>query len=157
MDGDEAGHAQLLEGYTALEKTGTVLGLRGALVQLAEAAQHLGRADEARGAVERAEMDAQGRGTHCWDAEIARLRAELAGEPPDPDGRPNPLYARALQTARRQGARSLELRAALSYARSIRAPGHREQARQLVRAIAEAFTEGASTVELREARDFVKG
>ena len=147
-EGDEAGCAQMLEGYTALEKTGTVLGLRGVLVQLTEAYQRVGRLDEARWALDRTRDDA---GTHCWDAEIARLRGELAGEGADE------WYHAAIDTARRQGARSLELRAALSYAKMLRARGGGTQALPLLRAAVAQLAESGDTVELREGRALLDG
>ena len=149
MEGDEAGCAQLLDGYTALEGTGTVLGLRGALVQLAEACQRLGRVDRALWALDRAETQEQGRGTQCWEAELARLRAELVAEGADR------WHRAALETARRQRARSLEPRAALSHAKALRARGRRGEACELLAGVVGAFTEGAETVELREARTFL--
>jgi predicted ATPase len=150
---DQAGCSQLVEGYTALERTGTVLGLRGALVQLAEAWQKLGFVDKASWAVDRAHNQEHGRGTHCWEAEIARLRAELIGEGRDQDPHAaRSAYRMALEVARRQGARSLELRSALSYAKASLSQGQSGEARELLEQIVSAFTEGTDTVELREAQ-----
>ena len=150
---DQAGCSQLVEGYMALERTGTVLGLRGALVQLAEAWQKLGFVDKASWAVDRAHNQEHGRGTHCWEAEIARLRAELIGEGRDQDRHAaRSAYRMALEVARRQGARSLELRSALSYAKASLSQGQSGEARELLEQIVSAFTEGTDTVELREAQ-----
>ena len=152
LDGDDAGCAQILEGYRALEQTGTVLGLRGAIVQLAEAYRRVGRAKEAREALDMAHDPTRGRETLCWDAEFDRLRAELAGE--EADGGPAAVhwYEEALATARRQGARSLELRAALGYAKMLSAAGRGAEVPGLLGPIVDAFTEGDDTVELRAAR-----
>ena len=151
-DGDEAGCAQILEGAAALEKTGTVLGLRAALVQLAEAYQRVGRAREAQDVLDRARDAARGGGTHCWNAELARLRAELAGAETGAGAAAIGWYDEALRTAREQGARSLELRAASSYAKMLGAHGRREDAHRLLEGVVGSFTEGDATVELREAR-----
>ncbi len=154
-DGDESGCAQILEGYAALEKTGTVLGLRGALVQLAEAYRRVGRGAQALGALDMAHDPTRGRETRCWDAEFARLRAELAA--PESGATAAACYEQALLIAREQGARSLELRAALGYTKLLRATGRLNDADRMLRPIAASFTEGDSTVELREARTLLRG
>jgi hypothetical protein len=152
LDGDDAGCGQILEGYRALEETGTVLGLRGAIVQLAEAYRRVGRAKDAREALDMAHDPTRGRETLCWDAEFERLHAELAGEEPDGSAMAVRWYEQALATARRQGARSLELRAGLGYAKMLSAVGQVAEAHRLLRPIVDAFTEGEDTVELRDAR-----
>jgi len=148
-DGDELGCTEILEGYAALEKTGTVLGLRGALVQLAEAYRRVGRGKQALDALDAAHDPTQGRETRCWDAEFARVRGELAA--PD-DALAVGWFEQALAIAREQGARSLELRAALSYAKLPSALGRREDGQRALGAVVKRFTEGHTTVELRESR-----
>jgi tetratricopeptide (TPR) repeat protein len=59
---------------------------------------------------------------------------------------------RALEIAREQRARSLELRAAMSLGRLWQARGARDQARQLLEPIYAAFTEGFETNDLLAAR-----
>jgi adenylate cyclase len=64
-------------------------------------------------------------------------------------------FQRALELARQQAARSLELRAAISLARLSTRLGHRERARaELTRAYG-SFTEGLATPELRDARNLL--
>ena len=60
-------------------------------------------------------------------------------------------YRRALEVARRQGARSFELRAAVSLSRLWQAAGRHDEARELLAPIYERFTEGLDHPELREA------
>ena len=60
-------------------------------------------------------------------------------------------YRRALDVARRQGARSLELRAAVSLSRLWQAADRHDEARELLAPIYEWFTEGLDHPELREA------
>ena len=57
-----------------------------------------------------------------------------------------------LDWARRQGALSWELRAALSYARPQGAQGHHQQAKQILAPVYDQFTEGFGTADLRTAR-----
>ena len=54
--------------------------------------------------------------------------------------------------ARRQQAKALELRAALSLSRLWQQQGQRDQARQLLTEIYSWFTEGFETPDLQEAR-----
>ena len=154
-ESDESGCSEILKGYAALETTGTVLGLRGALVQLAEAYWRLGRAKEALAALETADDPTRGRGTRCWDAEFARVRGELAA--PESGASAIDWYEEALRIARTQGAKSLELRAALSYAKSLCAMGRREDVHRVLGGVVEQLTEGHATVELRESRALLVG
>ena len=61
-------------------------------------------------------------------------------------------FHRALEVARRQQAKSLELRAALSLSRLWQQHGKRDQARQLLTEVYSWFTEGFETPDLQEAR-----
>ena len=61
-------------------------------------------------------------------------------------------FQRALDVARRQEAKSLELRAAISLARLWQQQGKRAAARDLLGPIYGWFTEGFDTADLREAR-----
>jgi class 3 adenylate cyclase len=157
LDEDAGGYAQLREGCKALEKTGTVLGLKGALVKATEACQRLGLLDEARSTLGRLHQVEFGGGARCWDAEIARLNAELASVDPRQDPAAAAQWFRtAVATARAQGARSLELRASLSYARVPRRGDLDQEARELLAEAVKGFTEGIDIRELREARVLLK-
>ena len=59
---------------------------------------------------------------------------------------------RALDVARRQQAKSLELRAAMSLARLWQPQGKREEACKLLAPIYGWFTEGFDTADLKEAK-----
>ena len=61
-------------------------------------------------------------------------------------------FRRALEVARGQGARSLELRAAMSLGRLWMAQGRRDEAREMLAAIYGWFSEGLDTADLVEAR-----
>jgi predicted ATPase len=62
------------------------------------------------------------------------------------------LLREALAVARRQQARSLELRAATSLARLWRDQGKQEEARELLAPVYGWFTEGFDTRDLKEAK-----
>ena len=58
--------------------------------------------------------------------------------------------------ARRQQAKSLELRASLSLSRLWQQQGKRYQARQLLTEVYSWFTEGFETADLQEARSWLE-
>ena len=62
------------------------------------------------------------------------------------------LYRQALDWARRQGALSLELRAATSLARLLRGQGRSADVTALLQPIHERFTEGLDTADLKAAK-----
>ena len=66
-------------------------------------------------------------------------------------------FLTALNIARRQQAKSLELRAALSLSRLWRQHGKQEEARQLLSDIYGWFTEGFETADLQSVRRFLEG
>ncbi len=61
-------------------------------------------------------------------------------------------FERALHISRNQEAKSLELRAAMSLARSWQAQGKADQARDLLAPIYAWFTEGFDTADLKRAK-----
>jgi predicted ATPase len=93
-----------------------------------------------------------------WDAEIYRLRGELLQTA---DRRrmkaelsSEAYFLKAIETAQRQKAKSLELRAVMSLSRLWRfeSPGKKEEARRMLAEIYGWFTEGFDTADLQEAK-----
>ena len=76
---------------------------------------------------------------------VARLGGAGAGAP----------RRRARGDARRSGARSFELRSALSLARLWQSQGKHDDGRALVERLFSTFTEGFETGDLREARELL--
>jgi predicted ATPase len=107
----------------------------------------LGALDEALATVERT--------GECWpDAELHRLRGHFLAALPA-SGKPDEASAafqRAIQIARRQSAKSWELRAATSLARLWRDQGKPADACDLLVPVYAWFTEGFETPDLREAK-----
>ncbi|HEX5108750.1 MAG TPA: protein kinase [Vicinamibacterales bacterium] len=89
-----------------------------------------------------------------FDAELQRVRGELFVMRGGPSGASNAesCFTQALDIARRQRARSLELRAATSLARLWHGQNKSEQAVALLGGTYSSFTEGFSTADLREAQ-----
>ena len=75
----------------------------------------------------------------------------------EPDPEAEICFQQALDVARRQCAKSLELRAAMSLSRLWLRQGKRVEARQLLAAVYNWFTEGFETADLQEARTLLAG
>jgi predicted ATPase len=92
-------------------------------------------------------------GGRWWEAELHRLRGELlwqhAVAPPE---EAEACFQQALDIARRQEAKALELRAAMSLSRLWQQQGKRDEARALLAPIYGWFTEGFDTADLQEAK-----
>jgi predicted ATPase len=87
-----------------------------------------------------------------YAAELHRLRGDLLLSQGEPTAEVETQYRRALEIARLQEARSLELRAAMSLSRLWQAQGKRTEARALLAETYGWFTEGLTTADLREAK-----
>ena len=88
-----------------------------------------------------------------WEAEVHRTAGEIELMSRAPDAEKAEAYfERAITTARKQQAKSWELRAATSLARLWRDQGKRQQARDLLAPIYGWFTEGFNTLDLKEAK-----
>jgi class 3 adenylate cyclase/tetratricopeptide (TPR) repeat protein len=92
-----------------------------------------------------------------WESEMSRLSGEicLASEAGD-EAEAERLFKEGLQAAQSQGAKSFELRAAMSLARLWQKQGKQQQARDLLAPIYDWFSEGLDTGDLREADSLLK-
>ena len=91
----------------------------------------------------------------CGDllAEVHRLQGELLLRQATPDApQAEACFQQSLVIARRQQAKSWELRAAMSLVRLWQRQGKRAEARELLAEIYGWFTEGFDTADLQEAR-----
>jgi len=152
--GDE-GIDQLREGLAAWRAMGAELLRPYFLALLAEAYWRMGRADEGLPTVAEALSLVECTGERMYEAELHRLQGELlraresGAAATDTAGA---CFQRALAAARRQGARALELRAAMSMARLWRDQGKRNEAHDLLAPVYGWFTEGFDTHDLMEAK-----
>ena len=91
-----------------------------------------------------------------FEAEVHRSAGEIALKSPKPDAaKAEAYFERALAVARRQQAKSLELRAAMSLARLWRDQSKRDAARDLLAPVYGWFTEGFDTLDLKEAKSLL--
>ena len=92
-----------------------------------------------------------------WELEVARLRGVVLLRQPEPaQAEAEAWLQRALAVARRQEAKSLELRAAMSLARLWQQQGKRQAAHDLLAPVYGWFTEGFDTANLQEAKVLLK-
>jgi predicted ATPase len=103
------------------------------------------------------------RDQHLWDAEMHRQRGELLllkDAPKVSKDFKHGAYAeacflQAIELARKQNAKSLELRAAASLSRLWATEGKRTEARDLLANIYGWFIEGFDTPDLQEAKELL--
>jgi len=152
-----AGLIGLRSAIESFKETGARLRLPYYLALLADA--HL-RADEANSGLDVVEEAlSHGRETseRWWDAELHRLRAQLLLAGGAPAAEAEAALTRALEIARGQQARSLELRAARALAGLWAAAGRTAEARALLAPVYSSFTEGLETPDLEGARSLLSG
>jgi predicted ATPase len=149
----EAGQAQVRQGFTAYRATGAALNVPYLYTMLAEVSAHLSHTADSLQALAEAQTLVEQHEERWWEAEVCRLRGVLLlRQTGTPQAEAETWLLRALDVARRQEARSLELRAAMSLARLWQQQGKRQAARDLLAPIYNWFTEGFDTADLQEAK-----
>ena len=130
-----------------VEGKGLVLCLFGSVCELA------GEVEAGLNALEPAIAEAEVTGARLWESEFNRLAGNLLLRAEAPDfKRSEAYYLRAIEVAREQQARSLELRASMSLARLWADRGRRQKAYDLLAPIHAWFTEGFGTRDLIDAK-----
>lgn len=125
------------------------------LGQLADALAGVGRDDGARMAVEAALASSEKTSQRYWDAELHRLKGELLSRDATTRDDAEQHLRLALELARKQRARMLELRAAVSLGRFLRHREDRGDIRALLATIYGSFTEGFDSPDLVQARALI--
>ena len=152
-----AGLAQMQQGLAAYRATGSAVGMSGHLAQLAEAYGQVGQVDEGMPLLAEALALVDTTGERHTEAELHRLHGELLLRQAVPEApAAEACFQEALAIARRQQAKSWELRAAMSLARLWQQQGKRIEARELLAEIYGWFTEGFDTADLQEAKAFLE-
>jgi predicted ATPase len=174
-----AGIAQIHEGMAAWRATGAELLRPYFLALLAEAYRKAGQAEEGLRVLDEALMTVRDTGERWWEAELYRLKGELLHRHATgkEDSRMAPTasatgaeveigeagrlpavvaaetcFLQALDIARRQQAKSLELRAVLSLSKLWQRQGKDDADRGLLTETYGWFTEGFTTADLKEAK-----
>ena len=153
----KAGIAEMEQALGELAGIGSGMGAPSSLFFLAEGLRKVGRHDDALGALAPGIARAEQQGQHYYDAELHRLRAEILLEM---DGNAveeaEALFHQSLEIARRQEAKTFELRAATSLARLWRRQGKRDAAHALLAPLYAWFTEGFDTRDLKDAKTLLE-
>ena len=153
----EEGRAQVHRGNAAFRAIGAALQVPYFCTLLAEVCDHLGHTEEGLQALAEAHTLVEQHEERYWEAEVYRLRGVLLlRQPGTPQAEAEAWLQRALDVARRQEAKSLELRAAMSLARLWQQQGKRAEAYELLAPIYGWFTEGFDTADLQEAKTLLE-
>jgi DNA-binding winged helix-turn-helix (wHTH) protein/predicted ATPase len=174
--GHEAeGIAQVQQGLAMLRTMGQELGRPYFLALLAEAYGQGGQAEEGLPVLTEALEIAHTTGECMHQAELYRLKGTLTLQSqaslgqvktsqnksedtvprppfPDPQGEAEACFLKAIEIARQQQAKSLELRATISLARLWQQQGKAAEAHQMLSKTYGWFTEGFDTKDLRDAK-----
>ena len=149
----EEGLSQVCQGIAAYRATEAPLLLAYYCTLRAEVSAHLGHPEDGLQALVEAHTLMEQQEERYWEAEVCRLRGVLLlRQPGASQAEAEAWVQRALDVARRQEAKSLELRAAMSLARLWQQQGKHQEARELLAPIYGWFTEGFDTADLQEAK-----
>jgi len=133
--------------------TGEVMGSSMMLLTLAEAHGRAGQVEEGLALIAEAERFVTRTGEREREAEARRVKGELLlAQSPSNDEEAEASFRKSLDVARRQSAKSWELRAATSLARLWQQQGRRQEAHELLAPVYDWFTEGFDTRDLKDAK-----
>jgi predicted ATPase len=173
---EEEGITLLRQGLSALQASGAAVRQSYYLASLAAASASQRQIDQGLTFLDKALGVSQAASERYYEAELYRLKGELtpqkgargwgpgagASSRQAPSSKPlvptevgqeaEGYFLKAIGIAGRQGAKSLELRAAISLGRLWRQQNKGNDARQLLAAIYGWFTEGFDTADLRAAK-----
>jgi adenylate cyclase len=156
----QEGIAQMCQGLEAQRAAGGNDQRSYFLSLLADSYQRAGDVESAKGRLDEAMSIVEESGEHCFEAELYRLggnvwlaagnseRAALVAHDDQAAG----CFHKAIALAHRQGAKSLELRAASDLARLMHQRGKTADARHALSQVYDRFTEGFDTADLRDAK-----
>jgi predicted ATPase len=181
----EEGIAQIRQGLAAYRATGTELHWPYFLALLAEAYGKEGQAEEGLAVLAEALAVVDKSGERFYEAELYRLKGTLtlqsktslgqvsgksqaSQHKPEDTSTQHPTsstqaeaeaeacFLKAIEIARRQSAKSLELRAMVSLARLWQQQGKTTEAHEMLAEIYNWFTEGFDTKDLQEAKALIE-
>jgi predicted ATPase len=139
----------------AHEAIGSPMGRPHFLALLAGALGQAGKTHEGLAALGKAVDTMKSTGQRYYEAELSRLCGELLVRNSENDAAEF-YFKESLRVARRQSARSLELRAAMSLARLWRSQGKVKEAGALLGAVYSAFDEGFESRDLVQAKALIE-
>jgi tetratricopeptide (TPR) repeat protein len=151
----EKGIGQIQQCLASCRSTGTSIPLINALADLCQAYAQLGDVVNADQALDEAFDLMKASEERCWDAELHRLRGRI-GLLRQEEVAAEAAFQHAVDIAREQQARLLELRASVCLSRLWRSQNKKQEARSLLQAIYGWFSEGLDTPDLQEAKALLR-
>ncbi len=164
----EDGIAKVRQSLASWRATGAEIARPYFLALLAEAHGKVGQAGEGLKVLTEALDMAEKNGERFYEAELYRLKGELSlksrqvedksqtsqdkSEVRSPESEAEECFLKAIEIARKQQAKSLELRAVMSLSRLWQSQGKKEEARQMLAEVYGWLTEGFDTKDLLEAK-----
>jgi class 3 adenylate cyclase/predicted ATPase len=149
----EEGIAQVRQGVAAYRATGAGLDHPHCLVLLARGYKEIGQIEDGLNTLVEVLAVINNSGERYYETELHRLQGELLLKHITPDApQAEACLHHALDVARHQQAKSMELRAAMSLARLWQQQGKRQEAHDLLAPVYGWFTEGFDTADLQEAK-----
>ena len=142
---------EIRQSIAAYRATGTRLQSTHHLTLFAQALAACGHYGEGLAALREAATLVADTGERYVEAEIRRLEGNLLLAQ-NGSAEAEACYVKALEVARAQQARSLELRAATDLSRLWAEQGRRGEARDLLAPVYGWFTEGFDTIDLKDAK-----
>jgi len=156
---EEEGISQMRQGLATYRATGAELGVPSQLARLSEVYGRTRQAQEGLSVLAEALAVADKSGDRRWATELYRLKGELTlarsrvqGLTSGVQKEAEECFWKAIEIARKQQAKSLELRATVSLARLWQQQGKQHEARNTLSAIYNWFTEGFDIKDLQEAK-----
>jgi len=147
------GIEQMRQALAVTHAAGADIGRSHTLCWLAEGYREDGRLGEALDTVKEALAAADAQEERYYEPEIHRLKGELLLMQNNSNaGEAQRCFQRAIEIARKQSGKSLELRATTSLARLLERQGKRDEARAMLAEIYNWFTEGFDTADLKDAQ-----
>jgi adenylate cyclase len=150
----EDGIAYMYEGLEAVRESKQTLHLLYALVLMTRAYQRLGDRERALATLDEAFLFSEQTEERFLDAELHRIRGEMFAETGESTAAVQ-AFQQALDVARQQHAKALELRVAIRLASHWRILGQSEDAHRLLSESYHQFSEGFDTADLRRAKELL--
>jgi TOMM system kinase/cyclase fusion protein len=148
--------AKIQRSLGSLRDAGAELAHEYHLALLADAYGEGGRAEKGLIVITEALAISHKNAELYFDAELYRLKGELLLKQSAEDyAEAEACFRQALTIARRQNAKSLELRTAMSLARALSERGRRDEGRTILAELYDWFTEGFDTADLKDAKSLL--
>jgi predicted ATPase len=146
------GLERMHQGLAQLKAVSAELDRPYLLALLAEVQIEAGRASEATATLDEAFALVRHSRTFFYEAELLRLKALLAQHASKSPAEVEGLLRQAIVLARKQGAKSLELRATVDLSACLAKQGSTREAHRQLEPLCKTFDEGLDTIDLERAR-----